>query len=251
MMVHSLLAALVCSVWNGGPLEQALGVHPASWSSDPLSCAVSPAGYGRIDGRALQVSGTLGGEGESYAAAASLPMGRGFTGALSGFFTTEGEDDRGTVQLSGCYVVTGDPIGFMEGLYGPSVTAGLSVAGVFGDSVDSPDQRVDLGVQFSLFPSFAVGVQSTDIFGEGVFNTGFSHVFNRSLEIHVNYGDETWQGGAELTVSSLLRILAGTDGEVLNAGFELAPGMGWKAGYAVEFQEDSLTHTLGLQRSFP
>jgi hypothetical protein len=138
----------------------------------------------------------------------------------------------------------------MEGLYGPSVTAGVSVAGVFGDSADSPDQRVDLGVQFSLFPSFAVGVQNTDLFGEAVFNTGFSHVFNRSLEIHVNYGDDTWQGGAELTVSSLLSILAGTDGNSLNAGFELAPGTAWKAGYAVEFREDSLTHTLGIQRSF-
>lgn len=246
-----MFAALVCSAWNGGPLGQALGVHPASWSSDPLSCAVSPAGFGRIEGRALQASGTLSKDAGTYAAAASLPLGRGFTGAVSGFFSTEGEDDRGTVQLSGCYVVTGDPIGFMEGLYGPSVTAGVSVAGVFGDSADSPDQRVDLGVQFSLFPSFAVGVQNTDLFGEAVFNTGFSHVFNRSLEIHVNYGDDTWQGGAELTVSSLLSILAGTDGNSLNAGFELAPGMGWKAGYAVEFREDSLTHTLGMQRSFP
>ena len=209
----------------------------------------APAGLGRIGTLQIETAGEYAGDNGSVCAAAALPLGtNGFTaGAGAGW---NGTENSGIFQISTCYVVTGDPIGFMEGLYGPSVTTGASASYEYNDSTDSSEISLDCGFQFSLFPSFALGVNCTDATGDAIFKTGFSHVFNRNLKVHVNYGDETWQGGAELTVKPSLRIISGTDGSSFSGGL-LYTFNRWTAGYSARFFETSIEHSLGFSGRFP
>lgn len=207
----------------------------------------APAGLGRM-GRlqAESVWGYSDGE-QAFAAAAVMPLGTGGFSAGAGGGWNGALHDR-FFQLSGSYVLTGDPIGFMEGLFGPSVTTGAS-AGVHTDSTGSTEASFDLGLQFSLFPSFALGVNCSDVSGSRIFKTGFSHVFNRNLLIHVNYGDETWQAGAELTVKPAFKLFSGTDGRGLNCGASLSRGE-WTLSYGARLLENTIDHGAGISRGF-
>jgi len=242
-----LLLALT-SAWSiRSPGETGLGVHPASWSNTPLSCLTAPAGLGRLGEFQIQVTLGVPGDGYTAAAAAARPLGKGFTaGAGGGWNETDGS---GLFQLSSCYVITGDPIGFMEGLYGPSITAGAAATATYNDSTGSSDVSFDSGIQFSLFPSFALGLNCTDIAGEASFTTGFSHVFNRNLRVHVSYSRDMWRGGAELTVKPFLQLLAGTDGSGFNGGLLYRWGT-WTGSYGAAFLESSIEHSFGLSRRF-
>lgn len=207
----------------------------------------APAGLGRLGEPAFEAAWGTADNASSALAAASIPLGRGFTGgAGAGWNEAEG---TGMMQLSSCYVLTGDPIGFMEGLYGPSVTLGAAVSARYDPDAESTDFVLDCGFQFSLFPSFALGVNCSDAAGESVFRTGFSHVFNRSLLVHANYGDETWQGGGELTVKPFLKLLAGTDGDGFNGGMKYTIDR-WTFSYGATFRETSIEHCLGLSGRF-
>ena len=208
----------------------------------------APGVMGRRGETSIQVSLGVPGKDVSAAAAAVTPLGKGFTAGAGAEWN--GAGDKGLFQLSSCYVITGDPIGFMEGLYGPSITAGASVSAGYDDSTRSSEVSFDCGVQLSLFPSFALGVNCSDLAGEAVFRTGFSHVFNRSLRIHVNYGSDKWQGGGELTVKPFFRILAGTDGSSFNGGFAYSLER-WTASYGARFLETSVEHSIGLTGRFP
>ncbi len=208
----------------------------------------APAGLGRIAGLQAESAWGYGEDAHSYAAAAAMPLGTGgFSAGAGGGWN--GANHSRFFQLSGCYVLTGDPIGFMEGLFGPSITTGAS-AGVSTDSTGSTEACIDLGLQFSLFPSFALGLSYSDASADGVFRTGFSHVFNRNLLVHVNYGDETWQAGAELTVRPAFKLLSGTDGQGLNCGFSLSRE-NWTLAYGARFMENSIAHGAGVSRGFP
>jgi hypothetical protein len=209
----------------------------------------APAGLGRIEFPEVSVSAGITDNEPSGCVAAVMPLrGSGFSiGAGGGWNNSTG---TGTGQLSGCYVVTGDPIGFMEGLFGPSITLGASAKYQYADSTSGNVFDVDGGFQFSLFPSFALGMACTDIIHNAVLRTGFSHVFNRSLKIHASYGDDTWQCGAELTVSNPLRVYSGTDGNTMNAGLSITSGE-WKYGYGAILHESSIEHRIGVAWRFP
>ena len=209
----------------------------------------APAGLGRLVSLTVEAAGDYRMEEGSAGIAAGMPLGTGgfSAGAGAGW---NGNSRQGIFQISGCYVVAGDPIGFMEGLFGPSITTGVSASVNYSDSTGSAEAGVDAGFQFSLFPSFALGMNWTDVTGESVLRTGFSHVFNRNLIVHANYGDDTWQCGGELTVSSPLKIYAGTDGKTLNSGFSLRFS-DWLVSYGAEFSEESIEHGAGVSRRFP
>lgn len=244
-----MILAALASVWSfSGPLERGLGVHPASWSRSPVSAMSAPAGLGRMGELQAETAWGYEDHEHSFAAAAVMPLGpEGLSAGAGGGWN--GAPGTGFFQLSGCYVLTGDPIGFMEGLFGPSVTTGAS-AGVLTDSTGSTESYFDLGLQFSLFPSFALGVNCSDVSGSRVFSTGFSHVFNRNLLIHVNYRDETWQAGAELTVKPSFKLFSGTDGRGLNCGASLSRGE-WTLSYGARLVENTIDHGAGISRGFP
>jgi len=242
-----LLLTALTTVWSfHSPLWTGLGVHPASWSQSPVSCMAAPAGLSRIQSMTLESSMNLKNEANNWCAAGGMPLGNGGfrAGAGAGW---NGEDGNGIFQLSGGYVVTGDPIGFMEGLFGPSITTGASASMNYTDSTGKADFTFDWGFQFSLFPSFALGMNISDVAGERILRTGFSHVFNRSLKLHFNHGDGEWQAAAELTATPELRLCSGTDGRCLNAGITYSTG-GWCGGYGAVFREESIEHTFGISR---
>jgi hypothetical protein len=244
-----LLAALT-SVWNiQDPVWTGLGVNPSSWSNTPVSCMAAPAGLSRLESLHIETAIGLRNGGQNWSVAGGMPLGEGrfSAGAGAGW---EGDTERGTVQLSAGYVVTGDPIGFMEGLFGPSISTGASASVTYMDSTRSTDVSFDCGFQFSLFPSFALGMNVSDVAGDPVLRSGFSHVFNRSLKLHLNHGDGLWQAGAELTASPALKLYSGTDGHSLNAGFSYSTGS-WTGGYGAVFLEESIVHTFGVSRRLP
>jgi hypothetical protein len=161
-----------------------------------------------------------------------------------------GNDETALLQLAGSYVLTGDPIGFMEGLYGPSITGGLSVSGEYTRPGEEFSSNITAGAQISLFPSFALGVNCSGILDSPVWKAGFSHVFNRSLLLHVSYGRGSFEGGAELTVSPSLKAYSGTDGSTLGSGLSFAL-QGFSLSYGARFHSGSIDHSFGVERSFP
>ncbi len=208
----------------------------------------APAGMGRIEFFEVAATAGVSDNEPSGSVAAVMPLG------LSGFHigTGAGWDNvsrTGTAQMSGSYVVAGDPIGFMEGLFGPSITTGVSARYEFADSTGDNSFDVDAGFQFSLFPSFALGMMYTDIIEDRRLTTGFSHVFNRNLKAHFSLSEDYWQTGCELMVTRSFRVYSGTDGENVNAGVRLSRGK-WNFGYGAELLENAVEHRIGISRRF-
>ncbi|MCD4707461.1 MAG: hypothetical protein K8S62_06960 [Candidatus Sabulitectum sp.] len=224
-------------------------MFPAAWSNDPVSCMAAPAGMGRIEFFEVAAAGGITNDEPSGSVAAVMPLGG------SGFHLGTGaawdNDCRtGIAQLSGSYVVAGDPIGFMEGLFGPSIAVGASVRYQYADSTDEKSLDLDAGFQFSLFPSLALGMTCTDITEDRRFTTGFSHVFNRNLKAHTSFSDDNWQVGCELMVTRALRVYSGTDGDNVNAGAGLSRGE-WNFGYGAVLHRNGIEHRFGISRRFP
>ncbi len=208
----------------------------------------APAGMGRVEFLEISVNAGLGKNESSGCAAAVIPVG------LSGFHIGTGAgwnsySDTGTFQLSGSYVIAGDPIGFMAGLFGPSMATGVSARYQYADSTGEDNFDVDAGFQFSLFPSFALGMNFTDILEDRTLTTGFSHVFNRNLKAHTTFGDGNWQIGCELAVTRALKLYSGTGGEDFNAGVSFAMES-WNFGYGAMFHENEIQHKFGISRRF-
>ncbi len=209
----------------------------------------APAGMGRIEFFQVSAAGGFSDNEPSGCVAAVLPLGG------SGFDLGTGAawDNRlntGTAQLSGSYVVAGDPIGFMEGLFGPSITTGVSARYQYADSTGDNSFDVDAGFQFSLFPSFALGMTYTDIIEDRIITAGFSHVFNRNLKAHAAVRDHKWEVGCELTVSRSLKIYSGTDSHTVNAGLGISAGE-WEYGYGAVLHKNGIEHRLGISRRLP
>lgn len=239
------------AIWEfPGSVYTGLAVQPAAWSNDPFSCMSAPAGMGRIEFLETATSFKLSDENYSGAAVVVLPVGHtGFHTAAA--MAWDNKSQRGTGQISGSYIVTGDPIGFMEGLFGPSITLGFSSRYIFADSI--PEELgsfdIDAGFQFSLFPSFAIGMMYTDILNNREITTGFTNVFNRNLKGHVAFTDDSWQVGCELSVTRYLKVFSGTDTEHVHAGLLYSFGK-WKSDYAVILHENAIEHSIGLSRRF-
>jgi hypothetical protein len=225
-----------------------MGVFPVAWSNDPMSSMAVPAGMSRIEFPEITATGGACSGRPSGSVAAVLPLGHsGFhLGSAAGW---NAEEKSGAAQLSGSYIVAGDPIGFMEGLFGPSITTGVSARFQFADTTVENAFEFDGGFQFSLFPSFAVGMLYTDILGDRVLSTGFSQVFNRNLKAHAGYSNHRWQVGCELTVTRKLKLFSGVDGGNMHAGAVYSL-QHWRFGYGAVLRENEIEHTFGVSGRF-
>lgn len=241
---------MLVGVWNfTGPVQAGLGVFPVAWSNDPVSCMAAPAGMGRIEFLEVVATAGITHNEPSGSVAAVMPLGgSGFQlGTAAGW---DNNHRTGTAQLSVGYVVAGDPIGFMEGLFGPSITTGVSARYLYADSTGDNSFDFDAGFQFSLFPSFALGMLFSDIINDRVLTAGFSHVFNKNLKAHTTFSDDNWQVGCELMVKRTLRVYTGTDGDDVNAGVRFSPGQ-WNYAYGAVLHKNSIEHRIGISRRFP
>ncbi len=244
-----LTISVLLGFWNfAGPVQTGLGVFPVAWSNDPVSSMAAPAGMGRFEFPEVAAIGGVSGAEPSGCVAAVLPLGSsGFhLGSAAGW---NAEEKAGAAQISGSYIVAGDPIGFMEGLFGPSITTGVSARYQFADSTGGNAFDLDAGIQFSLFPSFAVGMQYTDIVNDRALTTGFSQVFNRNFKAHAGYGNHSWQVGCELMITRKFRVYSGVDGGNVHAGAGFA-SQHWSFGYGAVLHENEIEHRIGVSRRF-
>lgn len=235
-----LAAALLYSP----PSVMGRGVHPAAWAASSLELLDAPAGLSRLEGP------ELGGWARSFREGPGeiglfgglpLPGDRFSAGAV---VSTATGMDGFEFAAGGSWVVTGDPIGFMEGLFGPSIVVGCS--GGAADSEDGFRPFATASLQFSMFPSFALGAASTwRADARPRMSLGFSHVFNRAFTLNAGFTPESPEIGAVLRVSPNLSFTAGTGGSDWHSGVLLHKGP-FLADLSVVFDGDDAEGGAGL-----
>ncbi len=235
-----LAAALLYSP----PSIMGRGVHPAAWAASSLELGEAPAGLSRLQGpevggwtRSFQEGpGEIGIYG-------GLPLpGDMFSAGVVASANT-GVDEF-EFALGGAWVVTGDPIGFMEGLFGPSIVLGCS--GGASDSGDGFDPFATASLQFSVFPSFALGAASTwSADSRPRMSLGFTHVFNRAFTLNAGFTPESPEIGALLRITPSLSFSAGTGGKDWHSGLLFHTGP-CRIDLSVVFDEDDAEGGAGL-----
>jgi hypothetical protein len=140
----------------------------------------------------------------------------------------------------------------MEGLFGPNISVGGSLELV---NTTGEDSRTSLmggaGVQFSVFPSFAVGVDAGsfliagDSLRESSWEYGISHVFNRDIRGHLTFMEKRVSVGADLRVTQGVRVSTGTDGSSWSLGAGLDVGR-FTFDYGLDITESSTVHVITL-----
>jgi hypothetical protein len=235
-----LAAALLYSP----PSIMGRGVHPAAWAGSPLELFDAPAGLSRLRGpeAGIWARSFREGPGEiGFYGGLPLPGDRFSAGAL---VSADTGVDNLTFALGGSWVVTGDPIGFMEGLFGPSIVLGCSGGTV--DNGEGHDPFATASLQFSMFPSFALGAASTWIpDARPRMSLGFTHVFNRAFTLNAGFTPDSPEIGAVLRVSPDLSFTAGTGGRDWHSGVLLQAGP-FRIDLSVVFDGDDAEGGAGM-----
>ena len=261
-----LLLALIQGFTPQGPHWLGLGVPPAAWGRAPLEAVAGPASGVRLERgivSAFATEETGGGWTTGFSAGRSWE-------ALALTVHASGQLDRehGVTSFGATVarVITGSPFGFIEEFFGPSIAVGLGIRGsswqeesAAGDDESRMGLDLDTGVQFSVFPTFALGFSGlrvlglADSTGEAVYSYGASYIFNRDLAGHLAWtsGGAGFSAGADLRVSGSLRVRAGTDGECLTCGAALRVTEALEAGYGLRLDDDNTArHSLGIALQF-
>ncbi|MEN8208305.1 MAG: hypothetical protein ABFR50_03540 [Candidatus Fermentibacteria bacterium] len=134
------------------------------------------------------------------------------------------------VALVAARTIKGDPIGFMEGVFGPSISAGLSLGLTVTDDDSGNSSEMlsgGLGLQFSVFPTIALGLNVSnfriagDSLHEKVIGYGITSVFDRNFRGHFTVTDGKCALGFDLALNDWLSVRTGSDGSSWNTGFSL------------------------------
>lgn len=229
---------------------------PSSWGSSPSTAYESPAGISRIEGIEIATSCSFM-EARYAAISAGSKTGPVYAAIDLGLLEEredppDAADELVSATLACAWVVTGDPVGFIEGFFGPSIAIGASTRGVFGD--DGGDMLLgSAGLQFSVFPTFSIGVagidiplavpDSADIDVET--HWGATYIFSRELRLHASLSGGDTAFGAELAVAPWLEARTGSDGESWNAGASLSSGR-FTLDYGVVLDDSSTGHAFSL-----
>jgi hypothetical protein len=257
MTIHLLLCALASGFFSDGR-EAGCAAGPAAWAASASSGLDTPAGLVRIEGwECFSGISTPGFEGSFRLTAGGGWNPGPFAAALGiGLGQGEGESpDTLIAVISAAKVLTGNPIGFMEGLFGPSISFGgyLEIVHMSGDTTDTGILGGG-GVQFSVFPSFAVGVNCRDLRLSGdsprdhSWEYGITHVFNRDIRGHLTFSDGDVAAGADLSLISGLRISTGTDGSSWSIGTGIETGR-FTIDYGLDMKGSGVVHTLSVSFS--
>ena len=260
------------------PQTAGVGVVPAAWGRSSLSAIASPASLVRLErGECSAYFSETGGGGWYAGCAAGKSWPSLAVGLHAGRLLERGSDDRRDLTFGGvtlARVITGSPFGFIEEFFGPSLAVGLGVrastwledppAGT-GESERRTGLDLDCGLQFSVFPTFALGfsglrvLELADSTGEASFSYCATYVFNRDLTGHLGWtsGGIGLGAGVELAVFDALRVRTGTDGEGWSWGATARLGDLFDMTYGLELEDDasamhslSLTCRFGERRSF-
>ncbi len=239
-----------------GPAVAGTSCMPYSWSSDAGTALIAPAGLVRLESVEYQVSGAFDGSGSSRlisAGAAGIPIGDFVLGAGGGWDRTEGTDTL-TVRICAARTLKGDPIGFMEGVFGPSISVGASLgyaaSGLQGDQMTGA-LTASAGMQFSIFPTIAVGLDISELRLAGdqivdrTIGYGVTSIFDRSFRAHLSVTGNRVSLGGELSVGDALTFRTGSDGRSWNSGAKLESGI-FSFEWAISLSDDDVRHFTGL-----
>jgi hypothetical protein len=190
-------------------------------------------------------------------AASAFQLGGNHYGAAAGLIRSEFEPDTVQVALIAARTLKGDPIGFMEGVFGPSISIGGSLGlTVTDDDAGSYSEMISagLGFQFSVFPTIAIGANVSnlrlagDSLQERVIGYGFSTVFDRKFRGHFTVTNGKSALGFDLNINDWLTVRTGSDGSSWNAGFSFEHD--WlKLDWAVILNDHDCRQVLGISVS--
>jgi len=226
MLSAALLAASVIGFDAAG---LCLHASPVSWGGSCTTLAESPAGLARIEGPQAAVSAYSTGTGSTFGLYGAIPAGRFSIGAGAGRDTADPGFTSASAGAS--FVVTGNPHGFMEGFFGPSISAGASME-MTAHPGDSTRVLATASMQFSVFPTFAIGAAArgipvllpdgdeSDVCGD----YGMTYIFNRDFRLSASASDGRGRLGAELQVMKQICVRTGADDRTWAAGAGLNLG---------------------------
>lgn len=276
------LAALLLSAseaWPGAGTAEAVAVAawPSAWGSSSSTAYEAPAGISRIEGVDLSAS-YANGPGDLAMLSAGTRTGPVFSalglgcawshsdgGVPAGSDHDGGTDASDPVSLTAAcaWVVTGDPVGFIEGFFGPSISVGAACRAVWGEGgggdgdadVDGDEILGSAGLQFAIFPTFSLGASVVDIplsaqpGTEAETHWGATYIFTRELRVHASVSGDGPAMGAELDVTPWLRAGTGSDGDAWNAGVSVDIGR-LTAGYGLSLDDSSAVHAVTVEIGF-
>mgnify|MGYP006277421249 CR=1 FL=1 len=259
----AILASLTGSL---GPAGHAVSVPGYSWADGPSSWLAAPGCLVRAEVWEAEVSGGIGGEDParewseegSARLCAAGPAGPVYAGA--GATAGLGAADTLAAEAAGAWLVTGDPISFMEGFFGPSVSVGAALGArtISANGERSGELYASASGQVALFPTFCIGVGTHSArlaeWGSGDLLSGdagrdvsasCTYIFGRRLRGHLGFGAGGPSVGADLRVSDHLTVIAGTDGGHWSAG---ARGSYGRLGlhYSLRLTETGAVHAGGV-----
>ncbi len=188
---------------------------------------------------------------------AAFELGGNHYGAAAGLLRSESAPDTVSVALIHARTLKGDPIGFMEGVFGPSI----SIGGALGLTVTDDETgnysemlSAGLGFQFSVFPTIAIGANVSnlrltgDSLHERVIGYVFSTVFDRKFRGHFTVTNGKSALGFDLNISDWLTARTGSDGSSWNAGVSFEHE--WlKLDWAVILNDHDCRQVLGISVS--
>jgi hypothetical protein len=208
-----------------------------------------------MTGRQISVyTSARGSEYESIVAAAAGRLGSGHYGAAAGWIRNEWGPDTLAFSLSAARTLKGDPVGFMDGVFGPSISVGGSLDFITADDdIEGSASMLcgQLGLQFSVFPTVAIGADMSgvrlagDRLRERRIDYGFTTVFDKRFRGHFSVTDGDPSVGFELGVNDWLEVRSGSDGSSWNSGASLT--LGWIAlDWAVVIRDEDYRQVFGL-----
>jgi|GEM_PF-597131 len=264
-LIHAgLLLSLVFS--SAIPSRHAMVVSPYSWADDPGAWMEAPACLVRAEVWEVGAFGSMGSlesdsdwtEDISGALAGVGPAGSVYAGAALG--GSEGRADTLGGRVAAALLLTGDPVSFMEGFFGPSVSVGAALAAKRMSAGDGAGGEVLVSgsAQVAFFPTFCIGLgarpsrvfawgpdslRSGDSYGG--LGASCTYIFGRELRGHLGFGGDGASVGADLKVSDLLTVMAGTDGSFWGCGLSASSGR-ITADYGLRLTDVSASHSAGL-----
>ncbi|MBD3276826.1 MAG: hypothetical protein GF388_00855 [Candidatus Aegiribacteria sp.] len=226
-----------------------------AWSDDVLSCLQAPQGLVRLTGSRFSIYSTASDlDNNNVFGAGAFSAGERHFAAAAGLVRSETLPDTVLASISAARTIRGDPIGFMEGVFGPSISLGGTLGVVLTESESGGAERMlyaDGGFQFSVFPTIAIGatVSNLRISGEKLsersIGYGFTTIFDKRFRGHFSVLDEQPAVGFELDVNEWLTVRTGSGGSSWNSGVSFRSRW-FRIDWAAVLAESDCRQVLGI-----
>lgn len=243
------------NAFPGSPVTAGSASGPYAWSDDVLSCLRAPQGLVRLTGSRFGIYSTASDlDNNNVFGAGAFSTGERHFAAAAGLVRSESFPDTVMVSVSAARTVRGDPIGFMEGVFGPSISLGGTLGVVLTESGSGDAERMlyaDGGFQFSVFPTIAIGatVSNLRITGEKLMarsiGYGFTTIFDKRFRGHFSVLDQRPAVGFELDVNEWLTVRSGSDGSSWNSGVSFLSSW-FRIDWAAVLAESDCRQVLGI-----